>query len=91
VIRRIVRQNFGRFRLCYENGLRTDPTLAGSVRTRFVIESDGAVGTVNDAGSVMSDADVIACVHRAFGSLAFPVPAGGVSMAVTYSLSFNPS
>jgi len=91
VIRRIVRQNFGRFRLCYENGLRTDPTLAGSVRTRFVIESDGAAGTVSDAGSVMSDAGVVACVQRAFGSLAFPQPAGGVSMTVTYSLSFTAS
>jgi hypothetical protein len=89
VIRRIVRQNFGRFRLCYENGLRTDPTLAGSVRTRFVIESDGAVGTVSDAGSLMSDAGVVACVQRAFGGLAFPEPSGG-SMAVTYSLSFAP-
>ncbi|HEX3343548.1 MAG TPA: AgmX/PglI C-terminal domain-containing protein [Polyangiaceae bacterium] len=91
VIRRIVRQNFGRFRLCYENGLRSDPTLAGSVRTRFVIEPDGAVGTVSDAGSVMSDAGVVACVQRAFGSLAFPTPAGGVSLSVTYSLSFTAS
>ena len=91
VVRRIVRQNFGRFRLCYENGLRSDPTLAGSVRIRFVVESDGAVGTVSDAGSLMSDAGVVACVQRAFGSLAFPVPAGGVSVAVTYSLSFAPS
>ena len=29
VIQRIVRQNFGRFRLCYENGLRNNPNLAG--------------------------------------------------------------
>jgi hypothetical protein len=91
VVRRIVRQNFGRFRLCYESGLRTDPTLAGSVRTRFVIESNGAVGTVSDAGSLMSDAGVVACVQRAFGGLAFPEPTGGFSMAVTYSLSFAPS
>jgi len=90
VVRRIVRQNFGRFRLCYENGLRTDPTLAGSIRMRFVIESDGAVGTVSDAGSLMSDAGVVACVQRVFGGLAFPEPAGG-SMAVTYALSFAPS
>jgi len=90
VVRRIVRQNFGRFRLCYENGLRTDPTMAGSVRMRFVIESDGAVGTVSDAGSLMSDPGVVACVQRAFGGLAFPQPTGG-SMAVTYALSFAPS
>jgi hypothetical protein len=91
VIRRIVRQNFGRFRLCYESGLRTDSTLAGSVRTRFVIEPDGAVGTVSDAGSVLGDAAVLTCVQRAFESLSFPAPAGGASMIVTYSLSFTGS
>jgi hypothetical protein len=90
VIRRIVRQNFGRFRLCYENGLRTDPTLEGSVRTRFVIEADGAVGVVSDAGSLMSDKGVVACVQRAFGGLSFPQPSSG-AMTVTYSLSFTAS
>jgi hypothetical protein len=60
------------------------------VRTRFVIESDGAVGTVSDAGSLISDAGVVACVQRVFGSLAFPQPTGA-SMAVTYALSFVPS
>jgi hypothetical protein len=89
VIRRIVRMNFGRFRLCYEDGLRTDPTLTGTVRIRFVIEADGAVGTVNDAGSVLADKGVVACVERAFGGLAFPSPSGG-PMTVTYSLTFNP-
>jgi hypothetical protein len=89
VIERIVRQNFGRFRLCYENGLRGEPALAGTVRVRFVIEADGATGVVNDAGSDLPDAGVVACVERAFGNLSFPSPAGG-AMTVTYSLSFNP-
>ena len=88
VVRRIVRQNFGRFRLCYENGLRTDPTLEGSVRTRFVIEADGSVGTVSDAGSVLGDKGVVACVERAFGGLSFPQPSTG-AVTVTYSLSFT--
>ena len=43
VIQRIVRQNFGRFRLCYENGLRNNPNLQGRVSVRFVIGRDGAV------------------------------------------------
>jgi hypothetical protein len=90
VIRRIVRQNFGRFRLCYESALRMDPTLTGSVKMRFVIEPDGAVGTVSDAGSLIGDAGMLACIQRAFGRLAFPEPTGG-AMTVTYSLSFTPS
>ena len=41
VIQRIVRQNFGRFRLCYENGLRTNPNLSGRVAVKFVIDRFG--------------------------------------------------
>ena len=35
VIQRIVRQNFGRFRLCYEDGLKSNPELAGRVTVKF--------------------------------------------------------
>lgn len=90
VIRRIVRQNFGRFRLCYETALRTNAGLTGDVRTRFVIEADGSVGTVSDAGSALPDAGVVTCVERAFGQLSFPALTGP-SMTVTYSLSFAPA
>ena len=41
VIQRIVRQNFGRFRLCYENGLRNNPNLQGRVTVKFVIDRSG--------------------------------------------------
>ena len=55
VIQRIVRQNFGRFRLCYENGLRNNPNLQGRVAVRFVIGRDGAVSNVSNGGSDMPD------------------------------------
>jgi len=35
VIQRIVRQNFGRFRNCYESSLRTNPSLTGRVAVKF--------------------------------------------------------
>jgi hypothetical protein len=88
VVRRIVRQNFGRFRLCYENALRMDPSLAGTVRTRFVVETDGSVAKVTDAGSTLPDAAAVACMDRAFGALSFPSPEGK-ALTVTYSLSFS--
>ncbi len=37
VIQRIARRQFGRARLCYENGLRRNPALTGRVVVRFVI------------------------------------------------------
>ena len=88
VIQRIVRQNFGRFRLCYENGMRGNPSLAGRVAVRFVIGRDGAVSNVGNGGSDLPDAAVVSCVVRAFYGLSFPQPDGGI-VTVTYPIVFT--
>ncbi|RLB49373.1 MAG: hypothetical protein DRI90_24590, partial [Deltaproteobacteria bacterium] len=88
VIQRIVRQNFGRFRLCYENGLRSDPNLQGRVSVRFVINRDGSVSNVSGGGD-LSDSNVISCVTRAFYGLSFPQPEGGI-VTVSYPIVFTP-
>lgn len=90
VIQRIVRQSFGRFRGCYEDGLRTNPTLEGRVTARFVIARDGSVATVQSGGSDLPDSRVVACVLRTYSSLSFPPPKEGI-VTVTYPLSFTPS
>lgn len=89
VIQRIVRQNFGRFRLCYENGLRNNPTLQGRVVVKFVIGADGAVSSTSDGGSDLPDKAVVQCVLRSFGGLSFPAPEGGM-VTVTFPISFTP-
>ncbi|HYP88257.1 MAG TPA: AgmX/PglI C-terminal domain-containing protein, partial [Polyangiaceae bacterium] len=73
VVQRIVRQNFGRFRNCYEMGLRTNPNLTGRVVARFVIGRDGAVSNVS-AGGDLPDSQVRSCVASAFYGLSFPSP-----------------
>ncbi len=89
VIQRIVRQNYGRFRLCYENGLRNNPNLQGRVSIRFVIGRDGAVSNVGNGGSDMPDAAVVQCVIRAYYGLSFPQPEGGI-VTVVYPIMFSP-
>jgi hypothetical protein len=89
VIQRIVRQNYGRFRLCYENGLRNNPNLQGRVSVRFVIGRDGAVSNVSNGGSDMPDASVVQCVIRAYYGLSFPQPEGGI-VTVVYPIMFSP-
>jgi hypothetical protein len=90
VIQRIVRQNFGRFRLCYENGLTKNPALAGRVSTKFLIGAGGAVVTAADGGSDLPDPGVVSCVVRAFYGLSFPEPPGGATVTVTYPIAFSP-
>ncbi len=89
VIQRIVRQNFGRFRACYEDGLRANPNLQGRVSARFVIGRDGAVSNVGNGGSDLPDNAVVSCVVRAFYGLSFPQPDGGI-VTVTYPIVFSP-
>ena len=89
VIQRIVRQNFGRFRLCYENSLRSNPKLQGRVAVKFVIDRSGAVSTASDGGSDLPDQAVVSCVVRGFGNLSFPQPEGGI-VVVNYPIIFSP-
>lgn len=88
VIQRIVRQNFGRFRLCYENALRTSPNMEGRVTVSFVIGTEGNVSGVS-AKTDMSDASIASCVSKAFNNLMFPKPEAGV-VKVTYPINFSP-
>jgi len=87
VIQRIVRQNFGRFRLCYEDGLRRNPNLEGRVSVRFAIGRDGNVLSSGLGGSDLPDSQVASCVVAAFYGLGFPKPEGGI-VSVAYPIMF---
>jgi hypothetical protein len=88
VIQRIVRQNFGRFRFCYESALRGNPSLQGRVVVRFVIDRSGAVSLSSDGGGDLPDRTAAQCVVRAFANLSFPPPDGGM-VTVVYPIVFN--
>ena len=89
VIRRVVRLNEGRYRACYERGLRTDPSLQGRVTVKFVIDRTGAVGVAADGGSDLPDEAVRRCVVSSFLSLSFPSPDTG-AVTVVYPIVFSP-
>ncbi|MBW2456218.1 MAG: AgmX/PglI C-terminal domain-containing protein [Deltaproteobacteria bacterium] len=88
VIQRIVRQNFGRFRACYQQALVRDPQLAGRSVARFTIQRSGKVTAVNVGGAI-ADTEMQRCLGSAFSALTFPQPEGGV-VTVSYPLLFTP-
>ncbi|NUP06948.1 MAG: AgmX/PglI C-terminal domain-containing protein [Polyangiaceae bacterium] len=90
VIQRIVRQNFGRFRLCYENGLRKQQNLEGKVSVRFIIGRDGSVSKAADERSTLPMQSVRDCIVKAFYSLAFPQPESGI-VSVLYPIQLSPA
>jgi hypothetical protein len=85
VIQRIVRQNHGRMRLCYENGLRENPSLSGRISVKFVIGRDGSVATSALGESDLANEEVERCVVQSFAGLTFPEPEGGI-VTVVYPL-----
>jgi hypothetical protein len=89
VIQRIVRQNYGRFRFCYEQGLTRNPNLEGRVAVRFIIGRDGAVSNANNGGSDLPDASVTSCIIQSFYGLSFPAPEGGI-VTVSYPIQLQP-
>lgn len=89
VITPIVRKHFGRFRLCYENGLRNNPNLQGRIQVRYTILQDGSVFHPINGGSDLPDGAMVACVVRSFAGLSFPRPERGI-VTVTSHFSFSP-
>jgi hypothetical protein len=89
VIQRIVRQNYGRFRMCYEQGLARNPNLEGRVQVRFVINREGTVSNVQNGGSDLPDSAVTSCIISAYYGLSFPQPEGGI-VTVSYPIMFQP-
>jgi DNA-directed RNA polymerase subunit RPC12/RpoP len=89
VVQRIIRQNFGRFRMCYDQARVRAPQLEARVTLRFVIGRDGSVSNVSDGGSDANDASLVACVKAAYSGLSFPQPEGGI-VTVVSPLFFRP-
>lgn len=89
VIQRVVRQNLGGIRSCYDSGLARNAKLAGKVVVRFVIGQDGAVSSAtSDPDTTLGDATVVSCIVDHFKKITFPTPEGGI-VTVVYPLTFS--
>jgi TonB family protein len=88
LIRRVVTNNLGQVRYCYQQALEHDAGPSGHVTVRWVIGSDGGVMSVrtvvNDTG-VASFGD---CVANAVRRWQFPAPNRGV-VTVSYPFAFD--
>ena len=89
LIQRVVRERYGEFRGCYEDGLRRDVLLTGRVSVRFVIGADGKVSEAESADPELPDVRARQCVRRVFEGLVFPPGDGTVT--VTYPIMFSPA
>jgi len=88
VVQRIVRQRFGRIRLCYENALRANPSVAGTFEVKATIDGTGAVTKTSEGAGTMTDPAARACILRTFQQTSFPQPESG-TVEVSFGLTFS--
>jgi hypothetical protein len=89
VIRRIIHENLGRFRLCYEREHKNDPKPRGHIDVKFIIDRDGSVSHAEAHRSDLPDR-LVQCVVRSVEILSFPQPEGD-TVTVVYPIRFEPA
>jgi len=90
-LQRTLRQSFGKFRTCYEAGLKSNPKLAGEVLVKLTIDKSGKIASATaDDASTLADPTVRTCIAETVKAAALPDGAySGVS--ATYPISFAPA
>lgn len=84
-IRYSIRQRIQNIQSCYENQLRSKPTLAGTVVVQFYILPSGKVASATASGV---DPAVASCVADVIKAIVFPRPRRG-GVAVNYPFAFR--
>lgn len=88
-IRQVIRATFPRFRKCYEAVLQTDPSVHGTVSSRFIIGHDGVVELVySETRDPSIPSSMVDCISNVYLRVQFPSPVGGKVM-VTYPVDFQ--
>ena len=84
-----VREIMPKLRLCYENGVRKHPEIAGIIVLKFVIQPTGNVSESKVVTTTMNDSDVEKCVAEQIGKIKFPATKDADTVTVGYSIFRN--
>lgn len=69
---RVLGMNFGRYRACYDEALRTTTLLDGRVRIRIEVANDGTVPSTSVLETSRGMQSVAVCAAHASETLSFP-------------------
>lgn len=75
---------------CVQEAAVRTRTPGGTLRVRFIIGDDGAVGSIRVSSREIPISDVAPCVADVVRSLAFPLPPPGTTIAVDHDIRFQP-
>ncbi len=90
VIQATIAKYLSQVRACYEEGLRSQPGLAGQVSVAFEIAAEGQVSSSRVSRSSLNHAGVETCITTRMMDWKFPKPRGGVGVKVNYPFVLRP-
>ncbi len=84
LIASVIAKRMGEVRFCYEQGLQSNPSLAGRVAVDFTIKGSGRISTASVANTSLNSKLVEDCILMRLRSWKFPLPEGGLDVKVSY-------
>lgn len=88
VVRAVVQARSLEVKGCYEEALRRDPKLLGTVEFSWAIQRSGRVRDLALVSDKVGDPDLVSCIHERIGSWLFP--AGSFEGEVIYPFILSP-
>ena len=86
----VIKRYMNQIRYCYQRELSKNPSLAGKITVKFVIQKDGTVSSAVTKSTTMNNASVEECINGRFLKMIFPDPKGGGIVIVSYPFVFSP-
>ena len=85
---RVARRATGQLRFCYEQALRSDPALAGTMRIEATVNASGTAESARASG--LGDATLQTCMSQSIGRAAFPPAAAATTVTVSVACTASP-
>jgi TonB family protein len=89
LVRKVIQDNKGQIRACFESLLNQSPDLNGKVQTQFTIGADGRVLETKVVQSSTGSRELDTCVASRVRLWQFPKPKGGGIVVVSYPFIFK--
>lgn len=87
-VRRVIQRNIAQVQHCYEQGLQSNPALAGRVTVSFLISPSGAVSS-STAQDGVGSAAVSTCISSAVRRWSFPQTSNGLPVSVRFPFTLQ--
>jgi hypothetical protein len=88
---KVIRGRAYSLRECYEEGLRKNKQMAGTVGLRLVVGRSGDIAHVRQTESDLVDKEVIACIAKAMKGAYVGQPSGGLFGVIETVMEFRPA